>query len=629
LVVAVGSYLLNPITLKAFQQQVVLNGQTISPGALALVSTTAAAISVNAPVNGVDRACFAVFDVDGTADVNAITVSGNGSLIDGLSSVVLSTSDVEAVFVWDSTAGQWTRQIPGRAFADTQAIPLYRMADVAGGESPSSSGYLTQADWYFDAVAGSDSNTGATVGAPLKTFTEWHRRIGDGALNPAYDATRLARLVTLHLLTSMGVGGGQLDLTRVRMATDVALCVDGSAAIGAPVRSGTFTTVTAKNPATNQPFVLVDSSLPAADSWKDYVGYRCRISSGARAGVIMWIDKDMSAAAIGPVAKGMQPSDPQIPTALTGASPTSIFSAAVTQTAPQVGDPYVVEAMPTISLVGYNVTSAGVTDIATSNGGVVLLQQVSINVTGEGATYFSGNTKLITTSCHSFQIFSSCRHYISVCDGVSDFEYEGVAMFVALAGKTEKRGGTLAGLYVPVGGNWSLMQCYPGAMLLLEYDTQVMGGQIQVSGVGLHFNSACVWDTPSNGNGPVSGNAVYLGSPFLANPTTSAPGTCAVLARCSLDANVRLWGSGAAGTGVAIGPGCTFAHTSGIYPTLVGATDYRLGGASTARPWDETTNAYLSARNTTWALLAATLAGGGFAGQAHNVAADAHVIVNA
>jgi len=65
--------------------------------------------------------------------------------------------------------------------------------------------------------------------------------------------------------------------------------------------------------------------------------------------------------------------------------------------------------------------------------------------------------------------------------------------------------------------------------------------------------------------------------------------------------------------------------------TIAGANDFRLDGKTVARAWDDTAGAYTEAgaaatRTTTWAHLAATIAAGGFAGNAIDVTTGASII---
>jgi hypothetical protein len=94
-----------------------------------------------------------------------------------------------------------------------------------------------------------------------------------------------------------------------------------------------------------------------------------------------------------------------------------------------------------------------------------------------------------------------------------------------------------------------------------------------------------------------------------------------------------IWGSGNTGVGIAVGPNAgvtvSVAEPSPITGTL-GNFGFigQNGGAvvTVARAWDDTTDAFTTARTCTWAHLAATIGAGGFNFNAHNVATNASLI---
>jgi hypothetical protein len=54
--------------------------------------------------------------------------------------------------------------------------------------------------------------------------------------------------------------------------------------------------------------------------------------------------------------------------------------------------------------------------------------------------------------------------------------------------------------------------------------------------------------------------------------------------------------------------------------------DIILAGETSAHAWDDAAGAYTARRSTTWANLAATVASGGFGGNAHEPTHDVHVV---
>lgn len=128
-----ASFLVNPVTQRRFSEQSITSGggtggNVLGPGVLARVATSVGALTVKAPAAPAENTSFAVFDVDGAAPSSPITVDGNGSLIDGATSAILTQSYGEAVFVFD--AGQWRRTVPQRSFGLSDAPPTTRFRDV-------------------------------------------------------------------------------------------------------------------------------------------------------------------------------------------------------------------------------------------------------------------------------------------------------------------------------------------------------------------------------------------------------------------------------------------------------------------------------------------------------------------
>ncbi len=81
-------------------------------GAMALCGTTAGAVTVKRPSPRTTGATFAVLDRDGAAGSHAITVDGDGDLIDGASTVTITAARSAAMFVYDGS--QWRRVVVRR-----------------------------------------------------------------------------------------------------------------------------------------------------------------------------------------------------------------------------------------------------------------------------------------------------------------------------------------------------------------------------------------------------------------------------------------------------------------------------------------------------------------------------------
>jgi hypothetical protein len=185
-------------------------------------------------------------------------------------------------------------------------------------------------NWYLDQTIGSDSNDGLTALSPLKTPVELTCRLGPRAL---WDHS-----VTVHV----GINGlGDLlcvrgDLSGQNNFVDV---------IGTPtvlLDAGTIAT-----------FAAVDHTVPRSTQltatgvadWTPYIGKRIRITSGARSGTIMWI---MLA---NPDGSGVATARVQPPARIDTAGITQPFAT----TTPIVGDPIVIESVPYVPTVVYDV----------------------------------------------------------------------------------------------------------------------------------------------------------------------------------------------------------------------------------------------------------------------------------
>jgi hypothetical protein len=474
----------------------------------------------------------------------------------------------------------------------------------------------SQSDWYIDAVAGNDANDGLTSGTAIRTAAELRRRMPPGSrLRPPVNLAAFSRLVTIHAMTSLPVDD-PLDLDFVQ-SQDVNLVLVGG--VDSTLRTGTFTSVTPKNPATNQGWEFADSTLPTANWWADHLGDRVRITSGPRAGTIFWVGKDLGA-------RRMRGSDPSIPDAF-GPEGDAYTYRTLVQQSPQVGDAYAVEKLRDVTIGYVNIRAESTSDFAQFYQPIVVFMNLAMNVRTEAWAPHFGGPEAITIA------FVGCRQGALSVGGVDVYSIND-----CVAGNTIGGAGSLGvrgGVYRRSGGlvtrgatNHTLIRCFPGGRLFLDYDTQLESGQLQ--GHNVWVNSCSVWDTPVSNTTP-GGHAVYVGAEatgFVSPPMSSIPGAGFSVGRITDDVQVRLWGAGAAGAGVHVGAGCTFLCTAGSLPTITGTggEHFQLAGASTARSWDEANGAYTSARACTWPNLAATIAGGGLAGNAHNLSKRASIV---
>lgn len=144
--------------------------------------------------------------------------------------------------------------------------------------------WASQSVWYLDSVAGDDENDGSTASTALLTHSELMRRFAGSIIN-SYP--------TVNILNSMASEDININLEVGPYNGEIG----GAAGIyylGIPsvVFTGTITSVTNINAATNQDGLIIDSALPVSWTASGGVGKLVRITGGDRAGTEFWIISD-------------------------------------------------------------------------------------------------------------------------------------------------------------------------------------------------------------------------------------------------------------------------------------------------------------------------------------------------
>jgi hypothetical protein len=159
----------------------------------------------------------------------------------------------------------------------------FAIADDAGNLSTdvalkSGPPYTSQADWYIDPVAGNDTAAG-TIGAPLKTLTEWANRMGQFTIEIT---------MRVHVLSDLNATDQPMGPINIGASGDLSI-------LGTPVavQSGTFDTVTTAVPATNTPWSAHDATVTWATAIAN--GYRILFTAGPSAGGYCWPVLDQGA----------------------------------------------------------------------------------------------------------------------------------------------------------------------------------------------------------------------------------------------------------------------------------------------------------------------------------------------
>lgn len=446
--------------------------------------------------------------------------------------------------------------------------------------------------YTIDPVLGNDANSGSPA-SPIRTHRELVQRtfgspqegLGIGRPNNYLISTVIApiKLIAVNIIGDLPADD-PIDLN-VTLDSNTLL-----AYVGTPVtiRTGTLTTGTVqKNRATNTPQQLEDTVTPftAAD-----IGRRITITSGPNAGQFAW--GASVAAGILRTSSFSTPTMTPFPDAL-------IQQGLTTGPGAVSGETYIVEELSTVSLRAVQARSpASGPAVVTSFG------FANLNFRNDGPT----NLQLITLHVNSpFAVFKSCKW-----TGSMNSELSGILRPVFLNCCTQGPQSLVIRSTALIRGGL----CIGGTTVRgtgvsrFDDDFMVQSGSFQAQSVGVSLGTVCVFDSLSEGIG--------IGAAF----TTSVSNTT------QFAGTHLLWGSGNVGAGVKLYGGSNALNYVSVVPSITGtAGDFNLAGATQSRAWDEATSAYTPLLNNTWVNLAATIAGGGFGGNAHNVERTADIVL--
>jgi hypothetical protein len=138
-----------------------------------------------------------------------------------------------------------------------------------------------QAIWYVNEATGNDENTGASSLAPLATWDEYQRRVGEGPLTVSHTVNLVGTITQdIDVNTIMDDGANAITLQGVRSAA---------------LYSGSVTAKQAQNAATNTDLQITDAALPVSWTASGLVDKLCVLTSGPNAGAAGWIVRDMGA----------------------------------------------------------------------------------------------------------------------------------------------------------------------------------------------------------------------------------------------------------------------------------------------------------------------------------------------
>lgn len=463
--------------------------------------------------------------------------------------------------------------------------------------------WLSVANWYIDATNGNDENNGqqqapGAVGSylgPLKTHAELERRWGNRSiLTPPLDAVRVtSRICRVYILTDLPT----TDPINFNISIPENTFLWYTGELGRTVLyTGTIATFTAVNAATNQAFQFSDAGLNPTT----YLNKRCRCTTaGTNNNAIWYIAKDLGAN----TARMSTPGTPQ-PMTASG----SLTNIGYNQRVLVAGDTYVIENIPTVTFA--------VTNINTTQPAALLV--------GELSARFNWTVPALSSlSSRSFEVYASSLNGASIypaCVLMNNFITN--SLYILSTQFTYLEGGLI---------DQNGAQNF-GGVCFTVFAPLIQGGAL--IGTGWRIVSLGIFDCPVNASRSPSGHAVSVGN----QQTVSRPNTGYVsISTSPLGADTAaqsLFGNGNAGVGVFVPGGSKFTYPTGSVLAVTGTGgDFKLDNGTTSNVWDQTAaagaGAWLVPRNNTWANLAAAVGAAGFGGNAHNVASDAHLVLQA
>jgi hypothetical protein len=430
---------------------------------------------------------------------------------------------------------------------------------------------VTAPDWYIKPSTGSDDAAGTSPATAFATWAGLLAAWGAATLKPT------GGVLTVHILEPLPAGTDALYLPpAVNITGDTTVVIRG---LPTTVRTGVFTAAAPADRVAVPPLAgtATDSAMPGA--WSADLGRRVRVTSGVRANQSFYVAKDLGAQS----ARISWPIDSHDP------------STWVSKGSVQAGDAYAVETLTTVCIG--EIASSGSTASGTATyPSIVFIDLHVVPPAGSGSRF-----TIVDTNCNV--AFYGC---------VIDTE-------ISTSRASNDRGTVFANCcFTNFVTSSSILTIYGGLCLGMEVSSQGTGflymdgdvlcqGATIVPGSQAYFGAVGVFDSPAEGVWVNAGTVFYLRSIY--------------------DAASGLYGDGNVGAGLYLAERSAFLCT-GVVPNIWGTGgQFSMNGSATARAWDEAGGAYTAARACTWANLAATIAGGGFGGNAHNVEKQCSLLV--
>jgi hypothetical protein len=330
--------------------------------------------------------------------------------------------------------------------------------------------------------------------------------------------------------------------------------------------TGVVDVITNQNPATNTPWQITSNAIPVTWVASGLIGQRLRMTSGAATGAISFPIKDLAA---------KKARFCEFRAAVNYALPVSPLQFLATAT-PALTNTFVVESL--VSIPTLLITLQASDNFSVNTGSPVIFDSLQIGagdftMDGADAIDFDGciMTLFETAAFILGTILSGCR--LTIAATIS-----GPSFMTLAAGYSD-----------------TLVTGSPSCQAIVFSNFMVQGAQFVVPAHVAWIHGA-VFDSPS------SGIALVENGTFHAS-TQGGTLTC--------------WGSGNAGVGLEIRAN----YANYVSGSLAGFTitgtggDFSIGGLTSISAYDQAARTYTATRTTSWANMAATVAGGGFGGQ--------------
>ncbi len=182
-----------------------------------------------------------------------------------------------------------------------------------------------QSNWYINSVSGNDENDGYTSLTPIKTWSEYTRRVG---INP-----EISNRVDIYILEDMP--STDPVILRPQIVLNGILYIHGTKT---QVGAGVITGIITRNTATNTPLQITDTSMV----WTSHVERFVEItgsSTPSHIGCGLWIDKDLGS------------NTARATTSISFNDPAASTTVLLSEISPSVGDTYSVYTLSKIAIL--------------------------------------------------------------------------------------------------------------------------------------------------------------------------------------------------------------------------------------------------------------------------------------